>query len=130
MGFLFVYGTLMHTANNGVSRFLRAHSEFVGDAYIYGRLYDLGDYPGAVPSGDASERVYGHVFKVMDADAVFKVLDDYEGIGDGDPHVYAYVRRSVTAYLGDGTEVSTWFYAYHFPTDALRLIPSGRYLNT
>lgn len=128
MEYLFVYGTLMKTVNNGMSRFLHSNAEFIGNAYILGKLYDLEGYPGAVVSDNPSERVYGNIFKIKDTKAVFKVLDDYEGIGDGNTNDYEYVRTQVTAYLEDGTEVNTWFYAYNFPTDTFRLIASGRYL--
>ncbi|WP_100614735.1 gamma-glutamylcyclotransferase family protein [Confluentibacter citreus] len=128
MDYLFVYGTLMKTLSNGMSRFLHSNSEFIGNAYIYGKLYDLKGYPGAVVSNNPSEHVYGHVFKIKDTKAVFKVLDDYEGIGDGKPSDYEYLRTKVTVYFENGTEVIAWFYAYNFPTDALRLIASGRYL--
>jgi gamma-glutamylcyclotransferase (GGCT)/AIG2-like uncharacterized protein YtfP len=128
MDYLFVYGTLMKTVNNGMSRFLHSNSDFIGNAYIHGKLYDLEGYPGAVASENPSERVYGNIFKIKDTKSVFKVLDDYEGIGDGNPNDYEYVRTQVTAFLEDGTEVITWFYAYNFPTEHLRLISSGRYL--
>ena len=128
MDYLFVYGTLMKTVSNGMSRFLHSHSEFIGNAYIQGKLYDLQGYPGAVAGNNPTERVYGHVFKIKDTEAVFKVLDDYEGIGDGNPTDYEYVRTHVTAFLENDTEVTTWFYAYNFPTDALEVMPSGRYL--
>ncbi|WP_100611293.1 gamma-glutamylcyclotransferase family protein [Confluentibacter lentus] len=129
MDYLFVYGTLMKTVSNGMSRFLHSNSEFIGNAYIHGKLYDLEGYPGAVVSDDPSERVYGNIFKIKDTQVVFKVLDDYEGIGDGNPIDYEYLRTQVVAYLEDGAEVATWFYAYNFPTEHLRLIPSGMYFS-
>lgn len=128
MDYLFVYGTLMKTVSNGMSRFLHAHAEFIGNAYIHGKLYDLEGYPGAVAGNTPSERVYGNLFKIKDTEAVFKVLDDYEGIGDGNPTDYEYVRTHVTAFLENGNKVSTWFYAYNFATDELHLIASGRYM--
>ena|SRR5690606_35341209 len=128
MDYLFVYGTLMKTVNKDMSRFLHSNSDFIGNAYILGKLYDLEGYPGAVASDNTSERVYGNLFKIKDTEAVFKVLDDYEGIGDGNLNDYEYVRTQVTAFLEDGTEINTWFYAYNFPIGTLQLIPSGRYL--
>jgi len=128
MEYLFVYGTLMKTVSNGMSRFLHSNSEFIGNAYIHGKLYDLEGYPGAVANSNPAERVYGHIFKIKNTEAVFKVLDDYEGIGDGNPSDYEYVRTRVKAFLEHGTEVTTWFYAYNFPIHAFRLIASGHYL--
>lgn len=128
MDYLFVYGTLMKQANNGMSRFLHSNSEFIGNAHIQGKMFDLEGYPGAIKSDIPSERVYGNVFKIKDATRVFKVLDDYEGIGSGDANQYEYAREPIAAFLEDGIEITTWFYAYNFPTDSLQLIPSGRYL--
>ncbi|PKQ46237.1 gamma-glutamylcyclotransferase family protein [Confluentibacter flavum] len=127
MDYLFVYGTLMKTVNNGMSCFLHYNAEFIGNAYILGKLYDLDGFPGAIVSDNPSERVYGNIFKIKDTQTVFKVLDDYEGIGAGPPDDYEFVRDQVIAYLEDGTEINTWFYAYNLPTDTLKLIPSGRY---
>ena len=129
MDYLFVYGTLMRDLNNGMSRFLQNNSEFVGNGYFYGKLFDLGWYPGAVESGEPNEYVHGNIFKLKDSVTVFKVLDDYEGIGDGDPGLYEYKRELVMAYLEDGTAIKTWFYAYNHPTEKLIQIPSGNYLD-
>lgn len=128
MDYLFVYGTLMKTMKNNMAKFLYMHSHFQGNAYIHGKLYDLVAYPGAVASENTFERVHGHVFKIREALAVFNVLDAYEGIGVGNPADYEYVRTRVKAYLEDGTQVNTWFYAYNFPTYNFQLISSGRYL--
>ena len=112
-----------------MSRFLQNNSEFLGNAHVYGRLYDLGWYPGVVLSQNPSEKVYGHIFKLKNAEAVFKVLDDYEGIGGDNPKPYEYSREKTKAYLKDGTEIETWFYEYLLPTDKFTLIPSGNYLD-
>ena len=129
MDYLFVYGTLMKDLNNGMSRFLQSNSEFLGNAHILGKLFDLGWYPGVVPSNDSSEKVYGHLFKLKNVEMVFKVLDDYEGIGGDNPTPYEYSREKTNAYLQDGSKMETWFYAYILPTDNFRVISSGNYLN-
>ena len=110
-----------------MSRFLQANARFIGNAYIHGKLYEVNEYPGAVTSNNLLERVYGNIFEIKNSEAVFKLLDAYEGIGESDSHNYEYVRIQITAYLEDHTEITTWFYAYNFPTDTLQLIPSGRY---
>lgn len=128
MDYLFVYGTLMHTVDHEMSRFLQANAQFVGHAHMYGQLYEIDGYPGAVASENTSERVYGHLFRITDTDSVFKVLDAYEGIGVGNPNDYEYQRTPITVYLEDGTTLRAWFYAYNFPTDTFLRIVSGRYL--
>jgi gamma-glutamylcyclotransferase (GGCT)/AIG2-like uncharacterized protein YtfP len=128
MEYVFVYGTLMRNVNNNMSRFLQANARFIGDAYIYGKLYEVNEYPGAIMSIDPSERVCGNIFEIRNVEAVFKALDEYEGIGAGNPTCYEYVRTQVTAYLEDHTEITTWFYVYNFSTESLKRIVSGRYL--
>ena len=128
MDCLFVYGTLLKDLNNGMSRFLQSNSEFLGNAYINGRLYDLGWYPGVVLSNDPSEKVYGQLFKLKNTETVFKVLDDYEGIGGDNPKPYEYSRERAQAFLEDGTQMGTWFYEYVLSTENLTLIPSGNFL--
>jgi gamma-glutamylcyclotransferase (GGCT)/AIG2-like uncharacterized protein YtfP len=115
----------MSNVNNDMSRFLHANARFIGDAYIHGKLYKVDEYSGAVVSNDPSERVYGNIFEIKNSEAVFKLLDACEGIGDSNHHNYEYVRTQVTAYLEDHSKITT--YTYNFPTDTFQLISSGRY---
>ncbi|WP_052825942.1 gamma-glutamylcyclotransferase family protein [Neotamlana nanhaiensis] len=77
--FLFVYGTLLQNANNTMSKFLIANSTPLGKAYCNGKLYKISWFPGAVLSDKASDKIYGTLVKLEDAERVFKQLDDYEG---------------------------------------------------
>jgi gamma-glutamylcyclotransferase (GGCT)/AIG2-like uncharacterized protein YtfP len=127
--YLFVYGTLLKDLNNGMSRFLQSNSEFIGNAFVVGRLYEIGWYPGVVLSYNPTEKVYGNIFKVKNTETVFKALDDYEGICGDNPKPYEYSRELTDAYLNDGTKIETWFYAYNHSTENLKQILSGNYLD-
>jgi gamma-glutamylcyclotransferase (GGCT)/AIG2-like uncharacterized protein YtfP len=117
--FLFVYGTLMRTARHAAHRLLEPHAEYVSDGYFVGRLYRAGDYPVAITSPDPDDRVFGELYRVGNAQALFAALDDYEGD--------AFVRRKVPIH-GNGTAVrEAWMYVFTGDAAPLARITSGRF---
>src|SRR5919106_1266811 len=76
---LFVYGSLRRALNHPLYRLLERHASFVGAGIFQGRLYDLGRYPGAVPSKTNTDRVVGEIYRFAGSEEVLKVLDNYEG---------------------------------------------------
>ena len=84
---LFVYGTLMSVATGRMGSGQRARlsreATLLGAAITQGRLYDLGEYPGLVPTTDTAELVHGEVYELHDAELSFAWLDAYEGIMPG-----------------------------------------------
>lgn len=47
--YLFVYGTLRSGLNTAVKKLIAKDVERMGESEIPGRLYDIGEYPGALP---------------------------------------------------------------------------------
>lgn len=128
---LFIYGTLREP-NHPMHRFLRHHSQWLGRASISARLYELGDYPGAVLTPTSTEatgnRVWGDVVCLNDAAGLLQKLDDYEECtaAFAEPHEY---RREITrASMDAGKTLDCWVYAYQHPVDESRRIASGDYL--
>lgn len=130
MTYLFVYGSLRPAFRQEMHAFLVHHTDLLGTATFQGRLYDLGLYPGAVPSVHPEDRVTGEVFVVRPGSEglVFQVLDRYEGCGPYVPGRPEYRREEVDVVLEDGQEVTAWMYVYNYGTEALTLIPSGDYV--
>lgn len=62
--FLFVYGTLRSDLAYPIARAVGKRAEFVGSAYFGGKLFDLGEYPGAVASPSPSDRVVGEPHRI------------------------------------------------------------------
>jgi gamma-glutamylcyclotransferase (GGCT)/AIG2-like uncharacterized protein YtfP len=125
---LFVYGTLMPGFRHPMALRLAAESTIIAPATIGGRLYDLGDYPAAVPSSEAAERVHGVLLRLHDPAASLHWLDDYEGCGKNDVEPHAYQRVIAQARLECGQESYAWIYYYRWPLgDALHLA-GGRYV--
>jgi gamma-glutamylcyclotransferase (GGCT)/AIG2-like uncharacterized protein YtfP len=125
---LFVYGTLRSGFANHFARQLAAQSEFLGPARVEGRLYRLGHYPGAIPSGGSGDCVAGELYRLHDPAATLAVLDRYEGCGPDDPPPSEFIRLQVPAILASGEAISAWFYAYNCPVTEDRRIPSGDFL--
>lgn len=48
-GQLFVYGTLRSGFQSPAYSYISRYFTLIGEAKVKGRLYDLGDYPAAVP---------------------------------------------------------------------------------
>ncbi|SFZ94388.1 Uncharacterized conserved protein YtfP, gamma-glutamylcyclotransferase (GGCT)/AIG2-like family [Flaviramulus basaltis] len=128
MEYLFVYGTLLKDLENEMSKFLASHSKFISKGYFYGKLYKVTWFPGAILSTNTLDKVYGMVFKIENPEAVFNVLDDYEGIGEKYPEPQLFKKLVTTAFLEDGSTLKTWVYLYNLPVKGLKQITSGNYL--
>lgn len=98
-----------------------------GEGSICGRLYDLGEYPGAVMDNSSDMRVYGAVFQLPDKSAVLDELDQYEGYDPASPSTGLFVRRLRPVALSDGTVIDSWIYEYNGNPTGVPIIASGRY---
>lgn len=125
---LFVYGTLRRGAKHPLHAVLAENAEFVGMGTFQGRLYDVGGYPGAVPSENGTDVVKGEVYALRDPQRVLRVLDRYEGCASDDPHPTEFRRVQAPITLENGRQVMAWIYLYNWPTQGLTPIPSGDYL--
>jgi gamma-glutamylcyclotransferase (GGCT)/AIG2-like uncharacterized protein YtfP len=129
---LFVYGTLRKDVRNSKFHLLaREASEatFVGHARIQGRLFDLGEYPGLVLSGDPGSWVNGEVYAFHNPQRTLSRLDAYEGCGLNDPQPHDFERVERDVVLDSGARHRAWLYVYNGPTADKREILSGDYRN-
>ena len=114
--YLFVYGTLRRGSGNRFARVLATQAQFISQARMHGRLYNLGDYPAAVPSDVFADWVRGDVFRLNQAEATLAALDEYEG------DLFARVPQPV--YLPSGMQLA-WVYLYTGKLPLGRRIGSG-----
>jgi|YelNatPaOPRAMG01_1025707.scaffolds.fasta_scaffold25774_5 gamma-glutamylcyclotransferase (GGCT)/AIG2-like uncharacterized protein YtfP len=123
---LFVYGTLCQGfGSHGLLQRLRAR--FIAPGYVFGRLYDLGEYPGALESAGNLYRVHGEVYLLPNAAEAFTVLDQYEGFNAANPTACLFERRETTVMLATGGQMQAWIYWLHRFRSPARLVPSGKY---
>ncbi len=132
--YLFVYGTLKKDIGNDMYHLLAKHAGFVGDTTWNGKLYIVEDYPGAVPSDDPSDIVYGELYLLNDPDNILPSLDNYEECSDKFPEPKLFKRipklfKRIKDDVGldNGDIVSACIYIYNMPVDNLMQIKSGNF---
>ena len=124
--YLFVYGTLL-TEGNEFAAFLMANSVLYGSGKFKGKLYDIGEFPGAVFQPSSEYDVHGQIFLMNQPEMILRRLDDYEGFGAGQPEPNEFIRTLISVETED-KPVNCWAYLYQLPTDGLWHIRSGNYL--
>jgi gamma-glutamylcyclotransferase (GGCT)/AIG2-like uncharacterized protein YtfP len=124
---LFVYGTLMGQSRHPMAIRLAAESTPVASATVCGHLYNLGSYPGALPSDLPRDKVHGMVLKLHRPSHSLRWLDAYEGCGEHDTEPHSFRRVIVGARLAAGRIVNCWIYYYQGPLGNARRLHSGRY---
>jgi len=113
---LFVYGTLTRGSRSPFAALLAARARFIGDAWLPGRLYRLGHFPGAVPDPAARSLVQGHVFLIRHP-ALLAALDRYEGCGAGERIVSLFQREAHRVAFANGKELDAWIYRFTGSTE-------------
>jgi gamma-glutamylcyclotransferase (GGCT)/AIG2-like uncharacterized protein YtfP len=108
---LFIYGTLHpDRAPHEIAAAARSLKP-IGPATIQARLYNLGEYPGAILD-DTAPPIPGELFTVPDA-ATLSALDAYEDYRPNDPANSLFLRTKTTATLPDGSHSPCWVYVYN-----------------
>jgi gamma-glutamylcyclotransferase (GGCT)/AIG2-like uncharacterized protein YtfP len=124
---LFIYGTLHpgHAPNEIAPAVEKLR--LVGTGYVYGVLYDLGDYPGAVLDSTSNQRISGTVFRLPEDQNVLRQLDEYEGFDPNYPDGSLFVRKLHPVVLETGRTLRCWIYVYNRKPDRARVLASGVY---
>jgi len=121
--YIFFYGTLMQEF---APPELEIHKlEFIGEGFVYGKLYDLGAYPGVILSDSSENKVFGEIFRLPSEQELEK-FDQYEGFYLNDPEKSLFVRKIVPAYLHD-RKLDCWIYEYNWEIEFAELIESGNF---
>ena len=92
-----------------------------------GRLYDLGQFPGAVFDADAATLVHGEVLQLAADATLLKQLDEYEGYNPDSPAASLFVRERQLIALPDGKSLPCWVYLYNRDPASAQLIATGNY---
>lgn len=121
---LFVYGSLrsgfQHPAYSYISRYFTLE----GEAKVRARLYDMGDYPAAVPA-DGDVFVVGELYRINHPDELpwaLAQLDDYEGVHAEPEPLYRREKADVITATGN---ITAWIYWYNGDTSGKPVVESG-----
>lgn len=124
--YLFVYGTLLD-ADNEFAIFLRKHCRFVKKGKFKGRLYDIGEYPGAIADTQTDDYIHGSIYLLDNASMVLEKLDDYEGFGPDQEQPNLFIRKLMEIETNTRS-IDCWVYLYNRDVNGLGYIRSGDYL--
>ena len=123
--YLFVYGTLLDEQNK-LTIYLKQNSNFYSNGKFKGRLYDLGEYPGAVLNKKYGGYIYGRIVELINPLETLKYLDDYEGFGEHHDKPNLFIRKTIPVETDCGPK-DCWVYLYNLPVEGFRVIKSGNY---
>ncbi|HMV13933.1 MAG: gamma-glutamylcyclotransferase [Chitinophagales bacterium] len=126
--YLFTYGTLRLNQSHPIATYLAENASLYGLAILpKAKLYKIDWYPALIETTNEADEVVGDVF-VLNNDTAWSKIDEYEGIGIGEPP-YEY-RRTKVKIKTDAGELECWVYFYNLPLPAdASCIESGDFLN-
>jgi gamma-glutamylcyclotransferase (GGCT)/AIG2-like uncharacterized protein YtfP len=110
---LFVYGSLRSGFRSPAYEYISRFFNFIGEAKVQGKLFDMGSYPGAVPADDDSF-IIGEIYVIKDdSDFSWAIgqLDDYEGVNVESDEMQLY-RRELTDVFINNEVTPAWIYWY------------------
>lgn len=126
---IFIYGTLKPELAKGSIVKAVSKLKYVGDGFVNGLLFDIGEFPGIKLRSSSKKRVRGSVFKLPSDDSVISELDRYEEFYPSKPEKSLYNRKLTKVELENGQTLDAWIYEYLGKTSNSKLIPKGVYEN-
>ena len=123
---LFVYGSLRQGFHHPAYQYISNYFRFVGPAKVKGLLYDMGDYPAAIPV-HSDHYIIGELYELNQKDEygwAFAQLDDYEGVNAEIGEIPLY-RRDLATIFSNGYTTEAWVYWYNGNVSDHPVIESG-----
>jgi gamma-glutamylcyclotransferase (GGCT)/AIG2-like uncharacterized protein YtfP len=123
---IFVYGSLRSGFHHPAYEYISRYFTFKTSATVRGRLYDMGEYPAAVPTNDDSF-ILGELYQINQPEEfswAIAQLDDYEGINteEGESPLY---RREIATINANNQTTEAWMYWFNGDTTGKPHIESG-----
>jgi len=128
--YVFVYGSLRSGFQSTAYEYISRYFNFFGEAKVKGKLFDLGEYPGAVPTQEDSF-IKGELYIVKNENEfswAIAQLDDYEGVIVEPNEKPLYRREIADIYVNDAI-VPAWIYWYNGNVSDKPVINSGDILD-
>ena len=126
--FIFVYGTLRKETATPMHQLLARYCEYVSDALLQGKLYEVDGYPGAIESDDPNDLIQGELYRIISTENLLPQLDEYEECTEQFPQPHEYVRKKLLFSLSGSEKVCAWVYVYNLDVTGLVQIKNGDYL--
>jgi gamma-glutamylcyclotransferase (GGCT)/AIG2-like uncharacterized protein YtfP len=126
---LFVYGSLLSGFHHPAYAYISRYFTLVGPAKVKGKLFDMGEYPAAIPVNEDAW-IAGELYQLNNKDEfawAICQLDDYEGIFPEVGETPLYRREPVNVVIND-KEALAWIYWYNQEITDKPVISSGSVL--
>ena len=123
---VFVYGSLRSGFHHPAYAYISRYFTLVTSGKVKGKLFDMGEYPAAVPSNE-EKFIVGELYRINHPEEfgwAMAQLDDYEGLNTENNELPLYRREPVTVYLQAQTE-QAWVYWFNGDTSGNPVIESG-----
>ena len=123
---VFVYGSLRKGFRSPAYEYISRFFNFVGEAKVKGKLYDLGEYPAATPTADETF-IEGELYVIKDPSEfpwAIGQLDDYEGVNVEKGELQLY-RREWTNISVNNEVIPAWIYWYNGDVTGKPVVASG-----
>jgi gamma-glutamylcyclotransferase (GGCT)/AIG2-like uncharacterized protein YtfP len=123
---LFVYGSLRSGFHSSAYEYISRFFTLIGDAKVRGQLYDLGEYPAAIPVKEDSF-ITGELYAITRENEfswAMGQLDDYEGVNTEPGEEQLYYRELADVIMND-IVTRAWVYWYKGDVSGSKLISSG-----
>jgi gamma-glutamylcyclotransferase (GGCT)/AIG2-like uncharacterized protein YtfP len=125
--YLFLYGTLRPASPTNEATRLITGLRRIGRARVFGRLYDLGEYPGAVLDSSARTSIRGELFELPNNPSILSALDKYEEFDRANEKRSLFIRTKTNVEVSDGRRLESWIYVYNRDPGTAPVIASGDY---
>jgi pyruvate carboxylase len=127
--YLFVYGTLRRGGGSPFNKLLSEQADLVGLGSFRGKLYDLGEYPGVIPSSNPADAVIGEIYAIHNDSSILVTLDKYEDYLPDQPERSLYLRQLAPISAGENKTLQAWIYLYNGSINGCKQITTGDYLH-
>ncbi len=125
--YLFVYGTLNPKSAPKEIAAVVKQLTYIGDGFVRGRLYDLGDFPGIKLRSNSKTKVRGQIYKLPADHNAISSIDAYEEYYPKRLDKSLYLRKLTDVELENGKTVRSWVYEYNGQPASSSLIKSELY---
>ena len=129
---LFVYGSLLSGFKSPAYDYISQFFDLVGEGKVKGLLFDMGEYPAAVPADFHDSFIEGELYTIRNHQEfswAIAQLDDYEGVLVEANQAALYRREAVQVVTDAGVTTTAWIYWYNGDVSGRPRIESGNLLN-
>jgi gamma-glutamylcyclotransferase (GGCT)/AIG2-like uncharacterized protein YtfP len=96
-------------------------------AYVPGRLYDFGDYPGAILDPSSETSICGELVALPPDQTLIDELDKYEEFDPSNPEASLFIRKRTKVMLANGESLEAWIYVYNRDPGDAPIVRGGDY---